>query len=584
MLNQTLYKKGLLEIIVIDSASEQNEQEIIQKFQATYPNIVYERTSKRETLYAAWNRAIKMSRGAYITNANTDDRHRPDALEVMASYLDTHSQTSVVFADQLITNISNDTWATTKANQRWNWPSFDYSELERRCILGPQPMWRKSLHEKYGYFRSEFTSAGDYEFWLRIGKTENIVRLPEILGLYYNNKQGLEHASPISQQETNLILEEYGIFKRGVTAKTSIPVPVFASELQALPYRTAAKPLVSVIIPTKDRPEMLAQAVQSVLNQTFPDIEIIVINDGGIDVQNILTSLNSKGNILYLKHDQNLDRSAARNTGIHAASGKYIAYLDDDDTYYPNHLETLVRFLENSEYKVAYTDAVMAEQPKQDGKYVTTNRSVPYSFDFDSDKILVNNFIPILCLMHEKSCLDETGAFDVNLGTHEDWDLLIRLSRKFSIAHIKETTCEFVWRNDGSTTTSKNRSDFFRTREIIYNKYTQYVQGNSAVIEAQHLALQSDKQEAITLLHQIQEEKQQIQSQRETWGQTAQKVESTQKHEDWTEAQLKSWKQTAQQIQIELEQSQLQLKQTQLELERLEVQLKTTSANLHSSN
>ena len=397
-------------------------------------------------------------------------------------------------------------------------------------------MWRKSLHKKYGYFRSELTSAGDYEFWLRIGKTENIVRLPEILGLYYKNQQGLEHASPTSQQETHQILEEYGIPDRGVTAKMSMPAPISPSELQALPYGTTAQPLVSVIIPTKDRPEMLAQAVKSVLNQTFHDIEIIVINDGGIDVQNVLDSLNLKRNIIYLKHDRNLDRSAARNTGIHAASGKYIAYLDDDDTYHPNHVETLVNFLQNSEHKVAYTDAVMAEQQKQDGKYVTINRTVPYSLDFDNDKILVNNFIPILCLMHEKSCLDEAGAFDVNLGTHEDWDLLIRLSRKFRIAHIKETTCEFVWRNDGSTTTSNNRVDFFRTRELIYQKYNQYTEGNSAVIEAQNLALQSDRQEALVIPHQSQPEKQLIQSQ--------------------------------------LELTQYQLKQVQAELERLKSKLK----------
>ncbi len=600
LVQQTLYQKNQLEIIVIDSGSEQDELSIVLEFQEKYPNIIYERTSERESVYAAWNRAIKMSQGEYITNANTDDRHRPDALELMASYLDNHAETSAVYADQLITTVANDTWATTQASQRWNWPPFDYAELTRRCIVGSQPMWRKALHERCGYFRANFSSASDYEFWLRIGEKETIVRLPDILGLYYRNPNGLSTSpSSYGADETDLILHEYGIPQSGVTSRSSVPVPISVSDLKALSYRTvegslinvnshvdlyqnAICSLVSVIIPTKDRPEMLAQAVQSVLNQTFSDIEIIVINDGGIDVQNILTPLNSKGNILYLKHDQNLDRSAARNTGIHAASGKYIAYLDDDDTYYPNHLETLVKFLKNSEHKVAYTDAVMAEQQKQDGKYVTTNRSVPYSFDFDYDKILVNNFIPILGLMHEKSCLDETGAFDVNLGTHEDWDLLIRLSRKFSIAHIKETTCEFVWRNDGTTTTSKNRSDFFRTREIIYNKYTQYVQGKSAVIEAQHLALQSDKQESIAHLHQIQEEKQQIQSQRETWGQTAQKVQPTQKHEDWTQAQLKSWKQTAQQIQIELERSQVQLKQAQLELEQLQkAQLKPISAILH---
>lgn len=592
LVDQTLYKKGELEIIVIDSASEHNEQSIVQNFKIKYPNIVYDRTPNRETLYGAWNRGIKMSRGAYITNANTDDRHRPDALEVMAHYLDTSPETSLVYADQLITTIANDTWATTQAKQRWNWPAFNYSELEERCIIGPQPMWRKSLHEKYGYFRSEFTAAGDYDFWLRIGKTENIVRLPEILGLYYCNPRGLEHASPIPQQETDRILDEYGILKRSITPKTSEPVSISPSELNALPSLRPTQPLASIIIPTKDRPEMLAEAVQSAIDQTLPDIEIIVVNDGGTDVQEVLDRLNSKANIVYLKHDRNQERSAARNTGIRAARGKYIAYLDDDDTYYPNHVQTLVEFLENSEYKVAYSDAVMAEQQKQDGKYVTINRSVPYSFDFDYDKILVGNFIPMLCLMHEKSCLDETGLFDVNLDTHEDWDLLIRLSRSFKIAHIHESTCEFTRRDDSTTTTSKNRADFVRTREIIYNKYSQYAQGNLAVIEAQHLAFTSEAKEVASQLDRIQEkliqsqsqlqaaekEKQQLESESENRRQIAQqtqvKLELVQEQKNLIEAQSQAWRYTAQQMQVELEDLRSQIQQSQAEVEHLRSQLK----------
>jgi O-antigen biosynthesis protein len=564
LVDQTLYKKGELEIIVIDSASEQNEQSIVQNFQIKYPNIVYDRTPNRETLYGAWNRGIKMSRGAYITNANTDDRHRPDALEVMAHYLDTSPETSLVYADQLITTIANDTWATNQAKQRWNWPAFNYSELEERCIIGPQPMWRKSLHEKYGYFRSEFTAAGDYDFWLRIGKTENIVRLQEILGLYYCNPRGLEHASPIPQQETDRILDEYGILKRSITPKTSEPVSISPSELNALPSLRPTQPLASIIIPTKDRPEMLAEAVQSVIDQTLPDLEIIVVNDGGTDVQEVLDRLNSKGNIVYLSHPQNQERSAARNTGIRVAHGKYIAYLDDDDMYHSNHIQTLVDFLENSKYKVAYSDAVMAEQQKQNGKYVTINRSVPYSIEFDYDRILVGNFIPILCLMHEKSCLDETGLFDVNLGTHEDWDLLIRLSRKFSIAHIKETTCEFTRREDGTTTTSKKRGDFTRTRKIIYDRYKEYAQDKPGIIEAQQAALKSELEELASLLENSQTNLASLQSQfeesqqeKQFWQQTAQQMqtelEKTQQERDWIEHKSETWKQTAEQMQIELD-------------------------------
>ncbi|OCR01907.1 hypothetical protein BCD67_05330 [Oscillatoriales cyanobacterium USR001] len=580
LVDQSLYKKGHLEIIVIDSASEQNEQLIIREFQSKYPNIIYERTLERETLYASWNRAIKIAKGDYITNANTDDRHRPDALEVMASYLDVHPEVSLVYADQLITHVANDRWATTQATETWNWPVYSYSELEKRCIIGPQPLWRKSLHNKYGYFRYEFKAAGDYEFWLRIGKTEKLVRLPEVLGLYYFNPQGLSTSGELGTDETHRIWNEY----RDLDEK-----PILAPKL--------IQPFVTVIIPTKNRPEMLTQAIQSVLNQTFTELEIIVVNDGGVDVQSVISRLNTKGNIVYKKHDRALERSAARNTGIRAARGKYIAYLDDDDNYYPNHIETLVKFLENSEYKIAYTDAVMAQQEKQNGEYVTINRSVPYSLDFDKDKILVSNCTPNLCLMHEKSCLDEVGLFDETLSTHEDWDLIIRLSRQFDIAHIKETTCEFTQRNDGTNTSSHNRADFTRTREIIFNKYQPYAEANSAILEAQKEAfiaeakelaqqvqqiqaqftqsldkLQSQLEEKESQLQQTQAEKSQLAVQVETWQRTTQevqaKLDASQSEKEWVKSQLNSWKQTAEEMQIELDRSRLKLKQGQLELDR----------------
>ena len=580
LVDQSLYKKGYLEIIVIDSASEQNEQLIIREFQSKYPNIIYERTLERETLYASWNRGIKIARGDYITNANTDDRHRPDALEVMASYLDVHPGVSLVYADQLITHVANDRWATTQATETWNWPVYSYSELEKRCIIGPQPLWRKSLHNKYGYFRSEFKAAGDYEFWLRIGKTEKLVRLPEVLGLYYFNPQGLSTSGELGTDETHLIWNEY----RDLDEK-----PVLTPKL--------IQPFVSVIIPTKDRPEMLAQAIQSVLNQTFTELEIIVVNDGGVDVQSVISRLNTRGNIVYKKLDRALERSAARNTGIRAARGKYIAYLDDDDNYYPNHIETLVKFLENSEYKIAYTDAVMAQQEKQNGEYVTLHRSVPYSLDFDKDKILVSNCTPNLCLMHEKSCLDEVGLFDETLSTHEDWDLIIRLSRKFDIAHIKETTCEFTQRNDGTNTSSHNRADFTRTREIIFNRYQPYAEANSTILDAQKDAfiaeakelaqqvqqiqaqftqsldkLQSQLEEKESHLQQTQAEKSQLAAQVESWQHTTQevqaKLDATQSEKEWVKSQLNSWKQTAEEMQLELDRSRLKLKQAQLELDR----------------
>ena len=213
LIEQTLYQKGKLQIIVIDSASPQNEKSIVEQFQAQYPNIVYQRTATRETIYEAWNRAIKIAQGDYLTNANTDDRRRSDAIEIMANYLDEHADISLVYADQIITNVANETFNNTQAKQRLNWPPYSYEELKRRCCVGSQPMWRKSLHETYGNFRSDLYCAGDYEFWLRIGNHgEKMALIPEILGLYYLNPQGIEYSVPgRASQESKLVRKLYDI-------------------------------------------------------------------------------------------------------------------------------------------------------------------------------------------------------------------------------------------------------------------------------------------------------------------------------------------------------------------------------------
>ncbi|MGV2391136.1 MAG UNVERIFIED_CONTAM: hypothetical protein LVR29_32130 [Microcystis novacekii LVE1205-3] len=98
--------------------------------------------------------------------------------------------------NQLITTLKNDTFATTPALKHWNWQNYSYEQMRQGCCVGSQPMWRKMLHDKYGYFQENFRCAGDYEFWLRIGSQgKKMALIPEVLGLYYLNLQGLEHGS-----------------------------------------------------------------------------------------------------------------------------------------------------------------------------------------------------------------------------------------------------------------------------------------------------------------------------------------------------------------------------------------------------
>ena len=273
-----------------------------------------------------------------------------------------------------------------------------------------------------------------------------------------------------------------------INATISGEVPSIESSTPATVRREHEPPMVSVIVPTYHRPDGLAQAIRSILAQTYQDFEIVVVNDAGSPVEDVIVSFAGETRITYIRHPRNKGLAAARNTGIRAARGRYIAYLDDDDRFYPNHLETLVSFLEASDYQVAYTDAYRVHQKNIGGKYVDSARDLPYSFDFDADRFLVGNYIPVLCFMHARTCLSEVGYFDERMTALEDWDLWLRLSRKFEFMHLPHVTCEFTWREDGSSMTSSGTLNYWRMQEIIYDKYRAYSEGKPEIVQKQEEA------------------------------------------------------------------------------------------------
>lgn len=210
LLSQTLYRKGSLEIVLVNTGSTQNEDPIIREYEKKYHNIIYVRVNQRETVYQAWNRGIKAATGEYIANANTDDRHRKDALEILANELDRNPQIALVYADSLITGKANDSFATHKPKLALNYPEYDRNTLLKWCCIGPQPMWRKSVHDEFGYFSDTYRVAGDYEFWLRISQKYPFKHVKDYLGLFYKSGENLEFQNmETSHTETFEIQERY---------------------------------------------------------------------------------------------------------------------------------------------------------------------------------------------------------------------------------------------------------------------------------------------------------------------------------------------------------------------------------------
>jgi GT2 family glycosyltransferase/glycosyltransferase involved in cell wall biosynthesis/SAM-dependent methyltransferase len=265
---------------------------------------------------------------------------------------------------------------------------------------------------------------------------------------------------------------------------------------EAVPLSFTRTPKVSVIVPTYNRPDRLRTALASLVAQTYQDFEVIVVNDAGCEVRSVIDACADRHRITTICHDRNRGLAAARNSGLRVAKGVYIAYLDDDDRYLPNHLGTLVSYLDRQECRIAYTDAWRVHERQISGDYVETARDVPYSNEFSPADLLISNYFPVLCVMHARQCLDEVGFFDESLFAHEDWDLWIRMATRFPFKHLPVTTAEFTWRSDGTSMTSGTRDTYRRTTEIIYRKYAPYTERNADIREAQQRHLQKFHAEA----------------------------------------------------------------------------------------
>jgi glycosyltransferase involved in cell wall biosynthesis len=212
---------------------------------------------------------------------------------------------------------------------------------------------------------------------------------------------------------------------------------------------------VTVITGTMGRTGELRAAVKSVLNQTFQDFEYIIVNDGGPDtVDDIITEFNSP-KIKYIKLANNMGIAAARNAAICQAQGKYIAYMDDDDIYYPDHLENLVQALDNSYYMVAYSNSLAVEGMLADGKFMKTKFLFIWGGEFDKNKLAQETNITVDSIMHQKSLFEEAGLFNEEMSQGSDWDQWLRFAEKYDFTHVNKSSIE--WRHKADNMTLMNR-------------------------------------------------------------------------------------------------------------------------------
>jgi LmbE family N-acetylglucosaminyl deacetylase len=267
----------------------------------------------------------------------------------------------------------------------------------------------------------------------------------------------------IAEHASQLAVRDYVGYARGLNAYRAMTLPVgtaFAEaylvvdlpSLRTTPFSaivssrsvevSAETVPISVVIRTKDRPALLAEAIASVRGTGYP-CEIVVVNDGGAKPE--------VDGVTLIEHETSRGRSEAANAGVGAASNAFVAFLDDDDLFYPEHLATLAN-ASRSAQAAWYTDAVSAFlRPGENGSYETHSRLRLYAQDYDRELLLLDNYIPLPALLIPRETFMDLGGFDPAFDLFEDWEFLIRLSQRGSLLRVPRITCEVRHFEGGSS-------------------------------------------------------------------------------------------------------------------------------------
>lgn len=187
---QTIFNQ--CELVIINAASPENEEQYINPFLQKYKNIKYFRLNSDPGIYAVWNLAIENSTAPYITNANLDDSKAHWCIEEQSFVLDQNPDTYLVYGETLETFKELETFNKNSATQVF--PCLDFSLENLLKVNSPHssPMWRRAMHEKCGHFDTEYKYCGDYEMWVRAAKQGYLFKkINRQLSLYYRNKNGL---------------------------------------------------------------------------------------------------------------------------------------------------------------------------------------------------------------------------------------------------------------------------------------------------------------------------------------------------------------------------------------------------------
>lgn len=238
-------------------------------------------------------------------------------------------------------------------------------------------------------------------------------------------------------------------------------------------------PTVSVVIPTYNRAHLLKRAIQSVLNQTYQDFELIIVNDGSTDETEEVIKTFADDRISYIRHDKNRGMSIALNSGLERARGEFIAFQDSDDEWIPNKLERQMEVFKNlpEHFGVIYTSFVHIKGDRR--KLLPPSPKSGYIYS-DILKERDTCWIAQPSVLIRKECFEKVGFFDENLPSLLDWDMWLRLSKHYHFYHLNEVLCKI--HESPTDSLIFDRRKFLIAEELVFKKYLESMKQDPKIL------------------------------------------------------------------------------------------------------
>lgn len=235
-------------------------------------------------------------------------------------------------------------------------------------------------------------------------------------------------------------------------------------------------PLVSVLTRTKDRPEFLREAIASVAAQTHPRIQHVIVNDGGADVAHVIEPFRGRVDVTYLSPGA-VGRCRAGNLALAAARGDYLAWLDDDDLYYPRHLASLVAFAQETGSKVVYSQAEVIHQTKDPttGRYVDVRTEPAPTFEWSKIALWTRGEMHLVTILYAREVYERLGGFDESIPVLEDLELFGRMAQEYEFKRRAEATAAYRVRDDLTNAVTSLRKEFVATRQVLMARHAHIV-------------------------------------------------------------------------------------------------------------